>query len=235
MNSAADLLQCENLTKKYGKDTALDEISFTLNPGKIVGLLGPNGAGKTTLIKLAAGLLTPTSGSVTIDGNTPGVYSKGIVSYLPERTYLNESMTPDQTIKFFSEFYEDFDIQRAQLMMDSLNVDRTKPVKNLSKGTKEKVQLILVMSRKARLFLLDEPIGGVDPAARDYILNTIIQNYEENATIVISTHLIADVEQILDEVLFIQNGKLVLQESVDTLREERGMSVDETFREVFKC
>lgn len=235
MNSAADLLQCENLTKKYGKDTALDEISFTLNPGKIVGLLGPNGAGKTTLIKLAAGLLTPTSGSVTIDGNTPGVYSKGIVSYLPERTYLNENMTPDQTIKFFSEFYEDFDIQRAQLMMDSLNVDRTKPVKNLSKGTKEKVQLILVMSRKARLFLLDEPIGGVDPAARDYILNTIIQNYEENATIVISTHLIADVEQILDEVLFIQNGKLVLQESVDTLREERGMSVDETFREVFKC
>lgn len=235
MNSAADLLQCENLTKKYGKDTALDGISFTLNPGKIVGLLGPNGAGKTTLIKLAAGLLTPTSGSVTIDGNTPGVYSKGIVSYLPERTYLNENMTPDQTIKFFSEFYEDFDIQRAQLMMDSLNVDRTKPVKNLSKGTKEKVQLILVMSRKARLFLLDEPIGGVDPAARDYILNTIIQNYEENATIVISTHLIADVEQILDEVLFIQNGKLVLQESVDTLREERGMSVDETFREVFKC
>ena len=235
MNSAADLLQCENLTKKYGKDTALDEISFTLNPGKIVGLLGPNGAGKTTLIKLAAGLLTPTSGSVTIDGNTPGVYSQGIVSYLPERTYLNENMTPDQTIKFFSEFYEDFDIQRAQLMMDSLNVDRTKPVKNLSKGTKEKVQLILVMSRKARLFLLDEPIGGVDPAARDYILNTIIQNYEENATIVISTHLIADVEQILDEVLFIQNGKLVLQESVDTLREERGMSVDETFREVFKC
>lgn len=235
MNSAADLLKCEDLTKKYGKDTALDEISFTLNPGKIVGLLGPNGAGKTTLIKLAAGLLTPTSGSVTIDGNTPGVYSKGIVSYLPERTYLNENMTPDQTIKFFSEFYEDFDIQRAQLMMDSLNVDRTKPVKNLSKGTKEKVQLILVMSRKARLFLLDEPIGGVDPAARDYILNTIIQNYEENATIVISTHLIADVEQILDEVLFIQNGKLVLQESVDTLREERGMSVDETFREVFKC
>ena len=235
MNSAADLLQCENLTKKYGKDTALDEISFTLNPGKIVGLLGPNGAGKTTLIKLAAGLLPPTSGSVTIDGNTPGVYSKGIVSYLPERTYLNENMTPDQTIKFFSEFYEDFDIQRAQLMMDSLNVDRTKPVKNLSKGTKEKVQLILVMSRKARLFLLDEPIGGVEPAARDYILNTIIQNYEENATIVISTHLIADVEQILDEVLFIQNGKLVLQESVDTLREERGMSVDETFREVFKC
>lgn len=235
MNSAADLLQCENLTKKYGKDTALDEISFTLNPGKIVGLLGPNGAGKTTLIKLAAGLLTPTSGSVTIDGNTPGVYSKGIVSYLPERTYLNENMTPDQTIKFFSEFYEDFDIQRAQLMMDSLNVDRTKPVKNLSKGTKEKVQLILVMSRKARLFLLDEPIGGVDPAARDYILNTIIQNYEENATIVISTHLIADVEQILDEVLFLQDGKLILQESVDTLREERGMSVDETFREVFRC
>ena len=235
MNSTADLLKCEDLTKKFGKDTALDNISFSLDPGHIVGLLGPNGAGKTTLIKMAAGLLTPTSGAILIDGDAPGVYSKGIVSYLPERTYLNESMTPDQTIKFFSDFYEDFDPERAGEMMESLNVNRTKPVKNLSKGTKEKLQLILVMSRNARLYLLDEPIGGVDPAARDYILNTILQNYEEDATVIISTHLIADVEQILDEVLFLQDGKLILQESVDTIREERGLSVDETFREVFRC
>lgn len=235
MNSEADLLQCRELSKKYGKDNALEDVSFTLTPGKIVGLLGPNGAGKTTLIKLTAGLLTPTSGLVEIDGESPNAYTKGLVSYLPERTYLNENMTPDQAILFFFDFYDDFDSNRAREMMDSLNIDRTKPIKNLSKGTKEKVQLILVMSRRARLFLLDEPIGGVDPAARDYILNTIIQNYEENATVVISTHLIADVEQILDEVLFLNNGKLVLQEDVDTLREERGMSVDETFREVFKC
>lgn len=228
------LVEVKGLSKDFGRAQALDNLSFTLAPGHIVGLLGPNGSGKTTLIKLLAGLLTPTEGSIRIMGSAPGTFTKSVVSYLPDTTYLNENMTADGTIGFFESFYTDFDPARARQMMDLLGVDRTRPIKTLSKGTKEKVQLILVMSRRAKLFLLDEPIGGVDPATRDYILQTIIQNYEEDATILISTHLISDIETILDEVLILKDGRLVKQAQVDVLREENGMSVDELFREAFK-
>ena len=229
------IFECKNLTKTYGKKIALDHINLSLESGRIIGLLGPNGSGKTTLIKLINGLLTPSEGTLLINHMIPGVATKKIVSYLPERTYLDESQKVSDAISYFADFYEDFDTGRAKDMLDKLNIDPSLRIKTLSKGTKEKVQLILVMSRRAKLYCLDEPIAGVDPAARDYILNTIINNYEEDATILFSTHLISDVENILDHVIFIQNGKIRLQADVDDIRFNQGKSVDELFREVFKC
>ena len=229
------ILTCENLSKRYGAVQALDSINLDLQPGRIIGLLGPNGSGKSTLIKLANGLLTPSSGRILIDGKAPGIESKKIVSYLPERTYLANWMSVSQLLDYFQDFYEDFDRQRALTMLNHLKIDEKQRIKQMSKGTREKVQLILVMSRRAKLYLLDEPIGGVDPAARDYILQTIIGNYEPNAAVIISTHLIADVEQLLDEVIFISNGHILRHTPVDTIREEMGMTVDALFREEFKC
>lgn len=229
------ILTCENLSKRYGAVQALDTINLDLQPGRIIGLLGPNGSGKSTLIKLANGLLTPTSGRILIDGKVPGIETKKVVSYLPERTYLANWMSVRQLLDFFQDFYEDFDRQRALIMLQHLKIDEKQRIKQMSKGTREKVQLILVMSRRAKLYLLDEPIGGVDPAARDYILQTIIGNYEPNAAVIISTHLIADVEQLLDEVVFISNGHILRHTPVDTIREEMGVTVDALFREEFKC
>ncbi len=230
------LFECRNLTKKYSADkVALKGINLNVESGKIVGLLGPNGSGKSTLIKLANGLLTPTEGEIYIDGKLVGPLTKSIVSYLPERTYLNPANKVKDLIEFFHDFYDDFRKERAYDMLQKLNIQPEDKLKTMSKGTREKVQLILVMSRDAKLYLLDEPIGGVDPAARDYILNTIITNYNPEATIIISTHLIQDVEQILDEVIFIQYGDIVLHKSVDEIRIEEGKSVDALFREVFRC
>ncbi|MCH4240106.1 MAG: ABC transporter ATP-binding protein [Oscillospiraceae bacterium] len=229
------ILQCSSLCKNYSGKEALKGIDLEIERGRIVGLLGPNGSGKSTLMKLCNGLLTPTAGSILISGMQPGVETKKIVSYLPERTYLNDWMCVNDLLTTFEDFYEDFDKARALDMMQRLNINTSARLRTMSKGTKEKVQLILVMSRRAELYLLDEPIGGVDPAARDYILNTIISNYDENATVILSTHLIADVEQILDEVVFISNGSLVLHTTVDEIREHEGASVDSYFREVFKC
>ena len=229
------ILECKGLTKRYGGKTALDQITFSLMPGKIIGLLGPNGSGKTTLMKLLNGLLVPTEGQIFIDGLRPGTETKKFVSYLPERTYLNSWMKVCDIIDFFQDFYEDFDKARAYDMLKRLNINPSDRLRTMSKGTKEKVQLILVMSRRARLYCLDEPIAGVDPAARDYILSTIIQNYDENATIIISTHLISDVENILDDVVFIQNGHIRMVDSVENIRFNQGKSVDALFREVFKC
>ena len=229
------ILECKNLSKKYGHKLALDGINLSLNSGRIIGLLGPNGSGKTTFIKLINGLLAPTKGELFINGNAPGVETKKIVSYLPERTYLDETQKVSEAITFFEDFYEDFDRTRAISMLEKLHIDPSSRIKTLSKGTKEKVQLILVMSRHAKLYCLDEPIAGVDPAARDYILSTIINNYEQDSTILISTHLISDVENILDEVVFIQNGHIVLQNDVEDIRFNQGKSVDVLFREVFKC
>ena len=229
------ILECKGLTKRYGGKTALDQITFSLMPGKIIGLLGPNGSGKTTLIKLLNGLLVPTEGQIFIDGLRPGTETKKFVSYLPERTYLNSWMKVCDIIDFFQDFYEDFDKARAYDMLKRLNINPSDRLRTMSKGTKEKVQLILVMSRRARLYCLDEPIAGVDPAARDYILSTIIQNYDENATIIISTHLISDVENILDDVVFIQNGHIRMVDSVENIRFNQGKSVDALFREEFKC
>lgn len=229
------LLECKNLTKHYGRRTGLDSVNLTLESGRIIGLLGPNGSGKTTLIKLINGLLAPSEGQILINGMEPGVETKKIVAYLPERTYLDESLKISQAIQYFADFYEDFDTSRAADMLNKLNIDPTLRIKTLSKGTKEKVQLILVMSRRAKLYCLDEPIAGVDPAARDYILNTIINNYDEEASILISTHLISDVENVLDHVVFIQNGQIRMQADVDDIRYNKGKSVDELFREVFRC
>ena len=229
------ILECRDLCKRYGSVQALDHINLRLEPGRIVGLLGPNGSGKTTLIKMANGLLTWEHGDLMIDGMAPGIETRKIVSYLPERTYLAEWMTAAQTIDFFEDFYPDFRRDRAEDMLLRLNVPLDRKIRQLSKGTREKVQLILVMSRKAKLYLLDEPIGGVDPATRDYILSTIIGNYDPEATVLISTHLIADVEQVLDEVVFISQGQVVLQQTVDQIREEQNKSVDQLFREVFRC
>ena len=228
-------LECKGLSKYFGANPALHNLSISLPAGKIIGLLGPNGSGKTTLIKLACGLLTPTEGEIRVCGFEPGIESKALVSYLPERTYLPDWMTVMECVKFFQDFYADFDYERAVSMLQSLQVPANARMKTLSKGTKEKVQLVLVMSRRARLYLLDEPIGGVDPAARDYILGTILKNYSEEATVLISTHLIADVEKILDEFIFIQNGQLVSYASTDSLREDLGKSIDQYFREVFRC
>lgn len=229
------ILECRGLSKSYGMSKALCGIDLSIEPGRIVGLLGPNGSGKTTLIKLANGLLTPSGGQILINGTEPGIETKRIVSYLPERTYLADWMNAGQLMDFFEDFYEDFRRERAEEMLAHLGIDEKQKIRQMSKGTREKVQLILVMSRAAKLYLLDEPIGGVDPATRDYILNTIIGNYEPSATVVISTHLISDVEKVLDEVIFINKGQIVMQSSVDAIREEKGMSVDELFREVFRC
>lgn len=229
------ILECKALTKKFGSVNALSNVNLTLERGRIIGLLGPNGSGKTTLIKLLNGLLVPTSGTLTIAGKEPGVETKKIVSYLPERTYLPEWMRIQNAIDFFADFYDDFNRQKAFEMLDRLHLDPSRQLKALSKGTKEKVQLILVMSREADLYCLDEPIGGVDPAARDYILNTIISNYNENATVLISTHLISDIENVLDEVIFIKDGSVTLQATVDDIRTKENKSIDSLFREVFRC
>ena len=231
----AAILECKDLCKSYGKTQALEHVSFSIEPGRIVGLLGPNGSGKSTLMKMANGLLTWDSGELLIDGNAPGRETKAIVSYLPERTYLSDWMSAKQTLDFFQDFYPDFQRSRAEKMLQQLGIPQEQKIRQMSKGTREKVQLILVMSRDAKLYLLDEPIGGVDPATRDYILNTIISNYNPEASVVISTHLIADVEQVLDEVLFISQGQIFLQKTVDEIRAEQGKSVDQMFREVFRC
>lgn len=229
------ILECRNLTKKYGNFSALSSLDLTLEKGQIIGLLGPNGSGKTTLIKLINGLITPTEGSVLISGLTPGPESKELVSYLPDRTYLNRHMRVREIVDFYMDFYKDFSMEGAFSMLDSLDIDPRARLSSLSRGTREKVQLVLVMSRQAGLYVLDEPLGGVDPAARDYILHTILTNYSEDASILISTHLIADIENILDRVLFLQKGHLALNASVDEIRGEYGKSVDTLFREVFKC
>ena len=229
------VLECKALTKNYGHLAALDGVDFAIEPGRIVGLLGHNGSGKTTLIKLANGLLTPTSGDILVCGMAPGKETHALVSYLPERTSIPTWMTTTQLLDFYQDFYADFRRDAAEEMLQHLNIQPRQHIKQMSKGTREKVQLIMVMSRAAKLYLLDEPIGGVDPATRDYILSTIIGNYNPEAAVVISTHLISDVEKVLDDVIFINQGRVMLQSSVDQIREEKGMSVDELFREVFKC
>jgi len=229
------ILTCRGITKYFGAKRALEDVNLDLPRGKIIGLLGPNGSGKTTLIKLIEGLLVPTHGQLAISGMAVGPQTKGMVAYLPERTYLNKWMNVQQMVEFFADFYSNFHPEKAFDMLSRLNINPKDKLKTMSKGTKEKVQLILVMSREADLYLLDEPIGGVDPAARDYILNTIISNYNPNGTILISTHLITDIEQVLDEVVMINQGKLVLHRSVDEIRAEEGKSVDALFREVFRC
>ena len=230
------VLECKGLSKQYKKNSyALHNLNLSLEPGQIIGLLGPNGSGKTTLIKLINDTLVPTEGKVLIDGSEPGVETKKIVSYLPERTYIDPSMKIKDVLAYFADFYENFVPDRARQMLNDLGINENARFKTLSKGTKEKVQLILVMSRDARLYILDEPIGGVDPAARDYILQTILTNYTEDATILLSTHLIQDIENILDRVLFLRRGEIVLNSTVDEIRMEQGKSVDTLFREVFRC
>ena len=231
----SELLQCTALSKHYGHHVALDQVNLTVGPGKIVGLLGPNGSGKTTLIKLANGLLTPTSGTIAINDLAPGVQTKAQGSYLPDRDYLADWMKVTDLIAFFADFYQNFDRKKAEEMLKRLAISPRSTLKSLSKGNREKVQLVLVMSRAASLYLLDEPIGGVDPAARDYILDTILTNYSEDATVLLSTHLISDIEQVLDEVIFLNQGRVALQKTVDEIRETEGKSVDALFREVFKC
>lgn len=230
----AAILECRQLVKKYGSFQALNGIDLELPAGKIIGLLGPNGSGKTTLIKLASGLLQPTSGEILIDGMKPGVETKRIVAYLPERNYLEDRMTVEQMLKFMKDFYEDFNMDKAREMLTHLDIDPKAKFKALSKGTREKVQLILVMSRDAKLYLLDEPIGGVDPASRDYILDTIIKNYNKDATVILSTHLIADIEPLLDEFVFIRKGDMIRHSTVASVVEQ-GETVDSLFREVFRC
>ncbi|MBP5266101.1 MAG: ABC transporter ATP-binding protein, partial [Lachnospiraceae bacterium] len=222
-------------TKSYETTTALFNVNLDIESGHIIGLLGPNGSGKTTLIKILCGLLHPTSGTVLVDEQPIGVATKRVISYLPDSTYLDGNQTIRDTIHLFLDFYEDFDANRAYDMLQKLNINPDSKLKTLSKGTKEKVQLILVMSRRAKLYILDEPIAGVDPAARDYILNTIISNYDPEATIIISTHLIADVESVLDDVIFLQYGQIALHATVDDIRAKEGKSVDALFREVYKC
>ena len=231
-----ELVQICDLTKVYErKKVAVNHMNLMIPSGRIVGLLGPNGSGKTTLIKMLSGLLVPDQGTIRINGNTPGPVTKAEVSYLPERTYFRESMKVSQLIAYFKDFYVDFRPERAMQMLNNLQIDPNAPLKTLSKGTKEKVQLIMVMSRDARLYLLDEPIAGVDPAARDYILRTVISNYNEQASIIISTHLITDVENVLDDVVFIRDGRVLLTDTVENIREVKGKSVDQYFREVFAC
>ncbi|MBD5475554.1 MAG: ABC transporter ATP-binding protein [Lachnospiraceae bacterium] len=231
----APIVQCVGLTKTYGGKIALNQIYLNLERGRIIGLLGPNGSGKTTLIKIMNGLLQPTAGDILINGQRPGVETKYRVSYLPERTYLHPGMKVMEMVQYFQDFYPDFRVDRAYDMLARLQIQPYERLKNLSKGTKEKVQLILVMSRDADLYVLDEPIAGVDPASRDYILHTIVQNYNRNATILLSTHLISDVENILDEVVFIRYGSIILQAGAEQIRRNEGKSVDRFFREVFAC
>ncbi len=229
------ILECRGLTKRYGATPALDAIDLTVEPGGIVGLLGPNGSGKTTLIKLANGLLVPDSGEILINGKKPGYETKSIVSYLPERPYFSDWMRTEQLLDLFVDFYPDFDRQRAEEMLHHMNIQPKQRIKEMSKGMREKVQLILVMSRRAKLYLLDEPIGGVDPATRDYILQTIISNYDPEASVIISTHLISDVENVLDDVIFLSYGHILMHKTVDEIRMTEGKSVDAVFREVFRC
>ena len=229
------VLECKNLRKQYGKKIALKNIDLEIPAGSIVGLLGPNGSGKTTLLKLAAGLLKPTSGEIIACGYKPGVESKELVAYQPDKVYLNDWMNVEQLIKMMMDFYSNFSKDKAYDMLKRLNIEPNQKLKTMSKGTKEKVQLILTMSREVNLYILDEPIGGVDPAARDYFLNTIINNYKEDATVIISTHLINDVESVLNHIIFLKEGTVVRQGDVDDIREETGMSIDALFREEFKC
>lgn len=237
MMAVESILECRNLEKSYdgGRTRALKGVNLSLGKGRIIGLLGPNGSGKTTFIKLINGLLTPERGELYIGGYPVGTETKKMISYLPEVTYLNKSMRVRQIISYFQDFYEDFDAGRAYEILKRLGIDPNERMKAMSKGTKEKVQLIMVMSRNAGLYVLDEPIGGVDPAARDYILSTIVSNYNPESTILISTHLIADVEQILDDVVFLKDGMVVLAAPAERLRKEKGCSVDALFREVFRC
>lgn len=231
-----NLVEFSNIKKGYGIHKMIfNNLNLCLESGKIIGLLGPNGSGKTTMIKMLAGLLRPEEGTITVDGKTIGHESKAVVSYLPEKTYFNESLKIRQLVDMFKDFYEDFDETRAYHMMELLKIDPNMVIKKLSKGNKEKVQLIMVMSRRAKLYLLDEPIAGVDPAARDYIIETILTNYDQEATILISTHLIYDIENILDEVIFLKEGNIVCHRNTDELRQETGKSIDEMFREVFRC
>ena len=230
----SELLCCEKLSKNYGGLIVLNSIDLTLESGKIIGLLGPNGSGKTTLIKIINGLLTPTAGNITVMGEKIGTESKKVVAYLPDNSFLNSWMTVEQIVNMFKDFYEDFREDRAYEMLAKLGITPAVKLKTLSKGNKEKVSLILVMSRNAKLYVLDEPIAAVDPATRDYIISTIINNYNPEASVLISTHLISDIEQVLDDVIFINNGNIVLHKSVDEIREEHSKSVDELFREVFK-
>jgi len=229
------LLQVQGLTKSFGNTIALNNISLSLPAGRIVGLLGPNGSGKTTLIKIISGLLTPTQGQVLIKGMSPGVQTKGLVSYLPDRPYFSSWMKVRDCVALFADFYSDFNRSKAFEMLTSLGVDQKQTFRTLSKGTQEKVQLSMVMSRAAELYLLDEPIGGVDPATRDYILNTIVRNYNEQGTVIISTHLIYDIEQVLDDVIFLMNGFVERVSSVAAIHEQTQQSVDQVFREVFRC
>ena len=230
-----NIVEFKDVHKSYSKKEVLKGLNLNIPKGKIVGLLGPNGSGKTTMIKLMNGLLQPDRGSIEINGMKPSKETKKIVSYLPERTYLNDWMKVNDILEFFYDFYEDFDVQKANEMINFLKIDKNEKLKSMSKGTKEKVQLILVMSRKADLYILDEPIGGVDPAARSYILKTILTNYNEDSTLLIATHLISEIENICDDILFISNGEIVLQGNVDEIREDKGKSIDALFREEFKC
>lgn len=229
------ILKCNELTKKYGKKTALDRVSLSIEDSRVVGLLGPNGSGKTTLIKIINGLIKETSGSIEVSGNKIGIETKKIISYLPDKNYLGDEMNFEDCTRLFSDFYEDFDRERAFKMLESLNIDKKMKFKFLSKGNKEKAQLILVMSRRAKLYILDEPIAGVDPAARDYIIKTIIDNINPGSTVIIATHLISEIEKILDDVIFIKNGEIILNDSVEKVREEKNKSIDALFREVFSC
>jgi len=229
------IYEVHGLTKRYGRTAALNGVDFAVTPGKLVGLLGPNGSGKTTLMKISAGLLQPTAGSVIIDKVPVGVFTKAVTSYLPDRMALPTEFTADDAVSLYADFFTDFDRTKARDMLLDLHLDDSQRIGAMSKGMQEKMQLCLVMSRAARLYLLDEPLGGVDPAARDYILNTILRNYNENAAVVLSTHLIGDIEKALDEVLILKDNTVMLHQSVDELREEKGCSVDEYFREVFKC
>lgn len=231
---ANELITCNNLVKAYGRKTALSGVDLHIGRGRIVGLLGPNGSGKTTLIKLLCGLLQPSSGELLVDGAVPGVYTKSIISYLPDRMYFADWMNASDLLNFFQDFYKDFSREKAEGMCASLGINPADRIKTMSKGTKEKLQLVLVMSRSAQLYLLDEPIAGVDPAARDFIMNTILTNYNENGTVVISTHLIADIERVLDEVIFLREGKVVRHDTVDNIRQQEGKSVDAVFREIFR-
>ena len=230
-----NLIEFKNVDKFFGGKKALDNVSINIESGKIYGLLGPNGSGKTTMIKLINNLLTPSSGEVLVKGLNPGIESKKIISYLPERTYLNMNMKVTELLEYFSDFYDDFDRNKATELLKKLNIEPNDKLKIMSKGTKEKVQLIVVMSRKADLYILDEPIGGVDPASRDYILETILNNFNEGASIIISTHLISDIEKILDDVIFINKGKIVLNESAEEIRTNKNTTIDALFREEFKC
>lgn len=233
--SFENVIECKDLTKKYDNKSALNKINLSIPKGSIVGLLGPNGSGKTTLLKLAAGLLTPTFGEITVCGFKPGVESKLNVAYQPDRVYINDWMNVNNLIKMMKDFYSNFNKDKAFEMLHSLNIEPNQKLKTMSKGTKEKVQLIMTMSREVPLYILDEPIGGVDPAARDYILNTILTNYQDNATIIISTHLITDIEQVLNHVIFLKKGHVIRQGNADEIRAAEGKTIDALFREEFKC